>query len=125
MVNERDTQTQGASFVERLGELRDTWGEIAYVVLANVLRPVGKHWFVALVVFVLCFGYFVAQALVVGYTYVASASLLVTPPAYQSQAPGSEFMPQPLDVPSYAALLKDDGVLEQVCTRLHEEKPEL
>ena len=88
---------------------------------ASILRPVAKHWFVALTVFVLCSGCFIVFAVLRGYTYVASASLFVTPPAYQSQAPGFEFLPLPLDTPTYAKLLKDDAVLQQVCERLYVE----
>jgi hypothetical protein len=105
--------------------LWEDWTRLLYTCTALVLRPVWANKIVAVLTFMVVCGIFVAQAVRAGYTYSASATLLLSPPAYQELGPSSAFMPAPLDIPSYARLLIDPGVLQEVCARLLEEKPEL
>lgn len=105
--------------------LRNSWGYLTYAVLANMWRAVAAHKVLAVVAFLGVFGIFAINAIRVGYSYSASASLLLAPPAYQSQGPSSGLMPVPLDIPSYARLLREDNVLAKVCQQLFEEDPQL
>ena len=90
-----------------------------------ILGPVRQHRIAASIMFLLVFAVFVGQAIRTGYVYDARASLLISPPAYQKQGTGSEFMPETFDIPSYARLLRGGDILQAVCDRVLKERPDL
>jgi len=104
---------------------RDRWARLAYALLVSVVEPLVKHWRAALIAFLIVLVLSLALALRIPYAYEATASLLVSSPAYERVGPSSEFMPPPLDIPTYARLLAQPDVLEEVGEQLVAEKPDL
>ena len=78
--------------------------------LRAVCYPVYRHKISALAVFLIVLVASIAlprQELDTTYRYTARASLLLSQPAYQTQAPGSNLMPGLLEAPTYAKLFND------------------
>lgn len=104
---------------------RDRWARVLYSVFVSVIDPLIRQWRLGLGVFLAIGVLSILLALRISYRYEATASLLVSPPAYQKVGPSAEFMPTPLDIPTYAHLLVQPGILQEVCDRLGSENPEL
>ncbi len=113
------------SSLERLRELRNLWATWVYFFLSSALRPLSVHKGAAAYTFVLLFSVFLMQAIRSGYSYTATASLLFSPPPFQTVGLGAELMPEPLDMPSYSKLIRDGAIMKRVADQLVEEKPEL
>lgn len=111
--------------LQKLNTVRELWATWTYAILASILRPLAAKAKIAYVTFALVFIVFVWYALRTSYSYSATASLLLSPPTFQTKSPGAEMMPEPLDMPSYAKLIRDGAILEKVAARLYMENPEL
>ena len=117
--------TDNETGIQRLNDLRALWATWTYGFLSSILRPVTVFSRAAYLTFAFVFVFFVWYALRTNYAYSATASLLLSPPTFQTKSPGSQMMPDPLDIPSYSKLIRDDAILEKVAARLYKENPEL
>ena len=111
--------------LQKLNTVRELWATWTYAILTSILRPLESKAKIAYVTFALVFVVFVWYSLRTSYSYSATASLLFSPPTFQTKSPGAEMMPEPLDMPSYSKLIRDGAILEKVAARLYKEKPEL
>jgi uncharacterized protein involved in exopolysaccharide biosynthesis len=110
---------------QRINSPINDWHALVYGALSNAWSPVKARKGLALIVFLAVAAFFIVGAVRSSYSYSASATLLVSPPAYLTVGPASELMPQPLDIPSYAQLLQDDAILYELAQKAYEEEPRL
>ena len=117
------SRLEGERLVQALERVRGQGVQIAYTIIASTIYPVQKYLMLSLITFGIVMGIFALRAITTGYTYSATASLLLSPPAYLQKGPASDLMPKPLDIPSYARLLTDDAILKAVCDNVYEKDP--
>ncbi|GMW01171.1 MAG: hypothetical protein AMXMBFR84_23080 [Candidatus Hydrogenedentota bacterium] len=110
---------------DRVEQVRAKGSQYLLRILNSVVKQVFQYRKTAIVTAVLVFAFFLQNSIRHGYTYSATAAVVLNPPAYQEEGPASKLIPEPLDVPSYARILREDAVLDEALKIAAANDPEL